>query len=98
MLDSDTTIACRRLIASLMFSGHQESVRALTRDTGGSLLLDTAATDSSAAQHSFDLTDSPLHPSQIIVEPASVLRCTLKMVSSLVIELNIVMTAGRRTR
>ena len=82
-----------------MFSGHQESVRALTRDTGGSLLLDTAATDSSsAAQHSFDLTDSPLHPSQIIVEPASVLRLTLKMVSSLAIELNIVMTAGRRTR
>ena len=75
MLDSNTTLTCRRLIASLMFSGHQESVRALTRDTGGSLLLDTAATDSSsAAQHSFDLTDSPLHPSQIIVEPASVLR------------------------
>lgn len=84
-----------------MFSGHQESVRALTRAPGGSLLLDTAATDSSAAaQHSFDLTDSPLHPSQIIVEPAAVLRSTYTNYGDDVKRLKdeVILTTGRRTR
>ena len=67
--------AFRRLIASLAFSGHDESVRALTRNDD-SLLMDVANTDSfnPNQDHSFDLTDSPLHPSQIHVEPANVLR------------------------
>ena len=65
--------AFRRLIASLMFSGHEESVRALTRNDD-TLLLDVANTDSYNPSQSFDLTDSPLHPDQIIVEPATVLR------------------------
>ena len=71
--------AFRRLIASLMFSGHEESVRVLTRNDD-SLLLDVANTDSynnssnNSDAQSFDLTDSPLHPDQIQVEPATVLR------------------------
>ena len=85
-----------------MFSGHQESVRALTRAPGGSLLLDTVATDSSehSAQHSFDLTDSPLHPSQIIVEPAAVLRSTYTNYGDDVKRLKdeVILTTGRRTR
>ena len=65
--------AFRRLIASLMFSGHEESVRTLTR-SDNTMLVDVANTDSYNPSPSFDLTDSPLHPSQIQVEPASILR------------------------
>jgi len=70
--------AFRRLIASLKFSGHDESVRALTRNDR-SLLMNVTNTDSYNPQQSFDLTDSPIHPSQIQVEPASILREEDKM-------------------
>ena len=65
--------AFRRLLASLKFSGHLESVKVLTNNDD-TFRMDVANTDSFNPHQSFDLTDSPLHPSQIIVEPASVLR------------------------
>lgn len=73
--------AFRRLLASLKFSGHLDSVKMLTKNDD-TFLMDVANTDSfnpdpgtmPCPDQSFDLTDSPLHPSQIIVEPATVLR------------------------
>ena len=65
--------AFRRLVTSLLYSGHEEAAEALARDNG--LLLSRNQSDCSHLQHtSIDLTDSPLQPSQIQVEPASVLR------------------------
>merc|ERR1711884_676738 len=76
--------AFRRLLASLKFSGHLDSVKMLTKNDD-TFLMDVANTDSFNPDQSFDLTDSPLHPSQIIVEPATVLReedqMTYKMTS-----------------
>ena len=65
--------AFRRLLASLKFSGHLDCVKMLTKNDE-TFLMDVANTDSFNPDQSFDLTDSPLHPSQIIVEPATVLR------------------------
>ena len=67
--------AFRRLVSSLLYSGHEEAAEALARDNG--VLLSRNQSDCSHLhlQHtSIDLTDSPLQPSQIQVEPASVLR------------------------
>jgi len=65
--------AFRRLVTSLLYSGHEEAAEALARDNG--LLLSRNQSDCSHLHHtSIDLTDSPLQPSQIQVEPASVLR------------------------
>lgn len=76
--------AFRRLLASLKFSGHLDSVKMLTKNDD-TFLMDVANTDSFNPDQSFDLTDSPLHPSQIVVEPATVLReedqMTYKMTS-----------------
>lgn len=66
--------AFRRLVTSLIYSGHEEAAAALTRNDS-SLLISRNQPDSSQLQlSSIDLTDSPLQPSQIQVEPATVLR------------------------
>ena len=66
--------AFRRLVISLLYSGHEEAAEALARHDDG-LLLSRNQSDCSHLHHtSIDLTDSPLQPSQIQVEPASVLR------------------------
>ena len=67
--------AFRRLVTSLLCSGHQEAAAALVKQDEG-LLLGSNQADCSglAVRASQDLTDSPLQPSQITVEPASVLR------------------------
>ena len=66
--------AFRRLVTSLHYSGHEEAADALARHDD-SLLISRNQSDSSQLQHcSIDLTDSPLQPSQIQVEPATVLR------------------------
>ena len=65
--------AFRRLVTSLLYSGHEEAAEALARDNG--LLMSRNQSDCPHLHHtSIDLTDSPLQPSQIQVEPASVLR------------------------
>ena len=67
--------AFRRLVTSLLCSGHEEAAEVLARHDDG-LLLSRNQSDGNTHFHhsSIDLTDSPLQPSQIQVEPASVLR------------------------
>lgn len=77
--------AFRRLVASLAFSGHDEAVQVLIENEE-SLLLDSCANTDPFIEQSLDLTDSPIQPNQIVIEPASVLReensMTYKMTSN----------------
>jgi len=86
--------AFRRLVASLAFSGHDEAVQVLI-ENDEMLLLDSYSPPTSLfpyantdpfIEQSFDLTDSPIQPSQIVIEPAQVLReenyMTYKMTSN----------------
>ena len=69
--------AFRRLVTSLLYSGHEEAAEALARQDSGLLMSRNQSDGSQLSQlqlPSIDLTDSPLQPSQITVEPASVLR------------------------
>jgi len=72
--------AFRRLLASLYFSGHEEALQVLTKDED-SLIFDaclmTDCSQQSAGpeqRQGWDLTDSPLQPNNIVIEPARVLR------------------------
>ena len=77
--------AFRRLIASLAFSGHDEAVHVLIENEE-SLLLDSYANTDPYIEQSIDLTDSPIQPNQIVIEPAAVFReensMTYKMTSN----------------
>ena len=54
---------------------HEEAAEALARHDDGLLMSRNQSDGNTQLQHSsIDLTDSPLQPSQIQVEPASVLR------------------------
>lgn len=77
--------AFRRLVASLAFSGHDQALQRLIENEE-SLLLDCVANTDPFIEQSIDLTDSPIQPNQILIEPASVLRqensMTYKMTSN----------------
>jgi len=84
--------AFRRLLASLYFSGHAEALRVLTKDED-SLIFDAclmtdcsqhlSEEDSRSKVEGFDLTDSPLQPNNIVIEPATVLRAGDEMTYSM---------------
>ena len=66
--------AFRRLLASLYFSGHSEALAVLTKDED-SLIFDACLTTDCSQQgreegRGWDLTDSPLQPDNIVIEPA----------------------------
>ena len=66
--------AFRRLVTSLLYSGHEEAAEALARHDSGLLMSRNQSDGSNLQLSSLDLTDSPLQPSQITVEPACILR------------------------
>ena len=68
--------AFRRLVTSLLYSGHEEAAEALARNDDSLLLSRNQADSCHLEAASLDLTetDSPLQPSQIQVEPAMVMR------------------------
>ena len=66
--------AFRRLVTSLLCSGHEEAAAALVRQDEGLLMGRNQSDCGEPRLSSVDLTDSPLQPSQIQVEPANVLR------------------------
>lgn len=67
--------AFRRLLASLYFSGHGEALKVLTKDED-SLIFDACLMTDCHQQEvgeqgvGWDLTDSPLQPNNIVIEPA----------------------------